>query len=192
MSENSIVVNGRTFFVKKAVFGEISTHDLEIIYNKKYMSYFDGGEFNFMSYDLVDESDFVMIKKTDVINVVTGYESIYNKFLIEKLTDNSNKASMTAPKNIKIKQKTYLMKDNNGFIKIGKSKNPKLRESTLQSENPSITLMAVCDDDIEDMLHCNYYEYRKRGEWFAFSDSQIKEIIKKYKFRILEASEIKI
>lgn len=44
----------------------------------------------------------------------------------------------------KAKQQTYLMKDENtGYVKIGVSINPQLRERTLQSQKPTISLFAT-------------------------------------------------
>lgn len=84
----------------------------------------------------------------------------------------------------KIAYKTYLMIDENtGYVKIGRSTNPKHREKTLQSEKPCISLIYVCDEDIETLLHTEYKEKRKRGEWFDLSDTEIKDIVKKYHFK---------
>tara|TARA_R110002167_G_C12286105_1_gene615606 strand:- start:66 stop:518 length:453 start_codon:yes stop_codon:yes gene_type:complete len=74
-------------------------------------------------------------------------------------------------------KKTYLMKDNhNNFYKIGYSKNPRLREKTLQSEKPSIKMVKVWDYDIERKLHDLYDEFRVRGEWFNLSKIQVRYI----------------
>lgn len=77
--------------------------------------------------------------------------------------------------------KTYLMKDNhNGLYKIGFSKNPKYRESTLQSEKPSIKLIKIWDKNIESQLHKFYKDYRVRGEWFNLSKIQINYMCKNF------------
>lgn len=79
------------------------------------------------------------------------------------------------------KNKTYLMKDNhNNLYKIGYSKTPKFRESTLQSEKPSIKMVKVWDYDIEKKLHDLYDEFRIRGEWFKLSKIQIQYICKHF------------
>lgn len=81
------------------------------------------------------------------------------------------------------KSKTYLMIDvANGFVKIGKSKNPKFRERTLQSEKPTIELYAVKDKDIEKQLHSLYADRNVRGEWYNLSQKEIREIVRNYKF----------
>ena len=81
------------------------------------------------------------------------------------------------------KTKTYLMLDaNTGYTKIGRSKDPKARERTLQSEKPSITLFAICDDLVESEIHKYYEKKRVRGEWFDLSDEDIENIMIDYDF----------
>ena len=70
------------------------------------------------------------------------------------------------------------MRDNNsGYFKIGKSVDCVFRERTLQSQNPSISLVGFTDDNIETMLHNKYATKRIRGEWFSLTDSDISEIL---------------
>ena len=80
--------------------------------------------------------------------------------------------------------KTYLMRDErNGMIKIGKSINPCCREKTLQSQEPSIKLFAVCAQNIESALHKEFADHRKRGEWFQLDQTQVDCIIKQHGFK---------
>jgi len=80
----------------------------------------------------------------------------------------------------------YLMHDlTNGFCKIGISNNPIYREGTLQSEKPTIELLAKKQfpnrkiaKSIEKSLHEAYGEYRVRGEWFELSDNDLDAIRK--------------
>lgn len=76
----------------------------------------------------------------------------------------------------------YLMVDNtNGLIKIGRSKNPKYREGTLQSKEPE-TVMIVnwrAPKQTEKELHSKFASKRIRGEWFRLTISDLDEI-KKY------------
>jgi hypothetical protein len=77
--------------------------------------------------------------------------------------------------------KTYIIKDlTNNIYKIGKSVNPKLREKTLQSEKPSISIIKVFDKNIENELHLKYEKQRIRGEWFNLNEIQIKYICTHY------------
>ena len=76
---------------------------------------------------------------------------------------------------------TYIIKDStNNMYKIGKSKNPRVRESTLQSEKPTLNIVKVFNKDIEKKLHADYKEYRIRGEWFKLNKIQVKYICGHY------------
>jgi len=74
----------------------------------------------------------------------------------------------------------YIMFDRNtGYYKLGRSKNPKVREKTLQSEKPTIEMLH-CFSAInldEKNLHLIFKEKRVRGEWFDLSGSDIQNII---------------
>lgn len=78
----------------------------------------------------------------------------------------------------------YLMIDTvNNYHKIGISNKPSWREKTLQSEKPSIELLASkkfinrkIAYSFEKALHDAYDEKRIRGEWFNLDESEIKEI----------------
>lgn len=82
-----------------------------------------------------------------------------------------------------ISKNTYLMIDGNGYTKIGKSSNPEYRERTLQSEKPTVRLIAIAEKDIEQYLHDKYSDKRVRGEWFSLTDMDRKQIIKDYDFK---------
>ncbi|WP_459212622.1 GIY-YIG nuclease family protein [Aquimarina rhabdastrellae] len=79
----------------------------------------------------------------------------------------------------------YLMLDlRNKAYKIGISKNPKIREKTLQSEQPKIKIIAAkkyinrkIAGAIEKALHETYSHKRKRGEWFFLDEEDLKELI---------------
>jgi hypothetical protein len=81
-------------------------------------------------------------------------------------------------RNITIYQpKTYLTQDTfRGYYKIGKSKDPKIREGTLQAEVPTIKLLHVIQDDIELYLHKKFDSKRVRGEWFELSETDVNYI----------------
>lgn len=76
---------------------------------------------------------------------------------------------------------TYLMLDGK-YVKIGKSKNPKFREATLQAQKPSIELYATTNSNIETYLHKLFDKNRVRGEWFELSNEEIVGIIKDFNF----------
>lgn len=79
----------------------------------------------------------------------------------------------------------YLMIDlTNNFHKIGISNNPKYREFTLQSEKPTIELLASkkfinrkIARSFENALHSAYIDKRLRGEWFKLDEAEVNEIV---------------
>ena len=78
----------------------------------------------------------------------------------------------------------YLMHDtSNGYYKIGISNSPEYRERTLQSEKPTIEMIASkkfpirkIAESIEKALHSAYSEKRLRGEWFELNDNDVEHI----------------
>lgn len=75
--------------------------------------------------------------------------------------------------------KVYVMIDKNtGFYKIGRSKNPKTREKTLQSEKPTIEMLFNYDARVKDEkeLHKMFSNKRVRGEWFDLNGSDLMTI----------------
>ena len=83
----------------------------------------------------------------------------------------------------------YLMKDmSNGYYKIGISNTPEYRERTLQSEKPTIEMIACkkfptrkIAESIESALHSAYSQKRLRGEWFNLTDADVAAIIETLK-----------
>lgn len=79
----------------------------------------------------------------------------------------------------------YLMYDNaNGYYKIGMSNNPTYREGTLQSEKPTISLVACHKypsrkfaSAIETALHNVFKDFHIRGEWYKLSNEDVEIII---------------
>lgn len=79
----------------------------------------------------------------------------------------------------------YLMIDTtNNYHKIGISNSPEYREKTLQSEKPTIEMLANKEfpnrkiaHSFEQALHSTYDEKRVRGEWFDLSQEEVKDII---------------
>ena len=83
----------------------------------------------------------------------------------------------------------YLMKDtSNGYHKIGISNTPEYRERTLQSEKPTIEMLACkkfptrkIAESIESALHTAYIQQRLRGEWFNLTEADVAAIIETLK-----------
>jgi hypothetical protein len=70
----------------------------------------------------------------------------------------------------------YVMKcESTGFYKIGVSVDPSLRERTLQSEKPTVKLVAKWNDAQEWESHWHEYfkQCRMRGEWFKLTKCQV-------------------
>lgn len=80
----------------------------------------------------------------------------------------------------------YLARDNrNQAIKIGYSTQPKVRERTLQSEQPDITFVAGFRGSSweEQRLHRQYEHKRRRGEWFNLTEDDIQSIVERFAYR---------
>jgi hypothetical protein len=73
----------------------------------------------------------------------------------------------------------YLMQHTNGLTKIGRSKNPRLRERTLQAEDPRLSMIFQCEAEgyIETRLHQIFDSVRVRGEWFDLLPHHVEWII---------------
>ena len=74
----------------------------------------------------------------------------------------------------------YIMVDEStGFYKIGRTNNPIKRESTLQSEKPTIRLVAKVkrNKKYEQKLHKQYKNNRIRGEWFSLTTEEVEGIV---------------
>jgi hypothetical protein len=73
----------------------------------------------------------------------------------------------------------YLMRHANGLTKIGRSKNPRLREKTLQAEDPRLSMIFHCEAEgyIETRLHQIFDSVRVRGEWFDLLPHHVEWVI---------------
>ena len=148
------------------------------------------------------EDRLIKLDKTDILGIISEFNSDIILKTIKYLDSILEKDDITylrfkyqllnnliyqTKTNLDItNQKTYLMKDfNTGLIKIGKAIDPKFRERTLQSEKPTISLFAICNDLIEDELHNKYSDKRVRGEWFKLGEDEVSDIIKEYDFNLL-------
>lgn len=82
----------------------------------------------------------------------------------------------------KLPNHIYLMKNKQGYIKIGISSNPYYREKTLQSQEPNLVLIyskkISTAPQIEKILHEVYDRWRLRGEWFKLNKKQVETCIR--------------
>jgi hypothetical protein len=98
-------------------------------------------------------------------------------------TDENSQKSIF-PEKVSDECYVYLMFDSqNACYKIGISNIPEWREKTLQSQKPSIKLIAAkkfvnrrIAANFEKALHDSYSHRRKRGEWFILDQEDIEEI----------------
>jgi hypothetical protein len=113
----------------------------------------------------------IAIKKfaQDYISLVNKEIDDYNPIEVKEMTKESARVDDACY--------VYLMKDlSNGFYKIGISNNPEYRERTLQSEKPTIEMIASkkfpirkIAESFERSLHITFADKRIRGEWFELS-----------------------
>lgn len=82
-------------------------------------------------------------------------------------------------------QKLYLMKNELGLYKIGISKHPDVRVSQIKNTSGfDVELLQVyeplnCDAHyLEQELHKFFSNFRQKGEWFLFEDTEIEEFNK--------------
>ncbi|MFT3920436.1 GIY-YIG nuclease family protein [Cloacibacterium sp.] len=105
------------------------------------------------------------LQQIDLIPIVDFYREVFkeNYKIISKNYDNY----------------VYLMiNTETALIKIGYSKNPKVREKTLQSQEPQVYIIACwkATRKIETELHRKFRNKRIRGEYFNLSFSDLKEL----------------
>jgi hypothetical protein len=79
------------------------------------------------------------------------------------------------PKKLKATTVYVMHNTQSGYYKIGCSKTPTVRERTLQSQEPTIELIATYPGSYqnEKELHEHFADKRIRGEWFTLSPSDI-------------------
>jgi len=97
----------------------------------------------------------------------------YRRQQKSKINDNRE---MLHQKKMKREGFVYLCRNNrNGLTKIGFSKVPDFRESTLQSEEPDVAMLCQMRGTMADEknLHKLYAKHRVRGEWFRLSQEDI-------------------
>lgn len=96
---------------------------------------------------------------------------------VERITDMAKEFnSIRGSTGFGNKTKVYIMIDKNtGYYKIGRSIKPKKRESTLQSEKPTIEMLFYFEatKDLELNLHKHFSSKRVRGEWFNLTNEDL-------------------
>lgn len=155
----------------------------QIYYNGNVYIYLHSNLFVIADFFLADQIESYVNIITPTIQIVEDgiYESgLFFEIFGKKEDISHSKNSLVTKKH---SQKTYIMFDSStGMYKIGKSNNPKYRETTLQSEKPTVELVLICDKDIEEKLHRHYSDKRYRGEWFKLNADDILDIIQNHNF----------
>jgi hypothetical protein len=73
-----------------------------------------------------------------------------------------------------VKTKTYFARGEPGFVKIGKSGQPRKRLSQLQTANPrTLEIVLLLDGDREKELHSRFNKDKIHGDWFVESDELV-------------------
>lgn len=116
----------------------------------------------------------------DIISILFGENA-------SLLTVCNKPAPVTHDKNSSGDINTYIIKDSSsGLFKIGKSRNPIERLKTLSIGNPNLSIIGVCNKNVELLIHKEYDSVRVDGEWFRMDNNDICHIIKKYGFICVE------
>lgn len=81
----------------------------------------------------------------------------------------------------------YLVRAENGLVKIGKTSDMERRFKTLDTMCPVDLEIVGCisselADELEDKLHAEFDDVRVKGEWFALSLDNIESIKQRYEF----------
>ena len=71
---------------------------------------------------------------------------------------------------------TYVMSDDNGYYKIGRSIYPERRESVLSTGNPTLKLLFFINGNREKELHDHFANKRVKGEWYNLNKNDLKYI----------------
>lgn len=131
-------------------------------------------ELNLFEYDPTDKD------RQKRISLIKSFEDRikFRKAKVNFLSkDHSNKKNESA-------RHLYLLKNKrNGYYKIGLSTRPRIRERTLQSEDPEICCIKHWSNcgHMEKFWHNHFSEQRIRGEWFWLTDAQVRFMVFKMK-----------
>ena len=173
---------------------ETKYKDELVFHFSDYLSYHYGVDtidafntFQFQARSLFEKLGYITISTAEIKNKLKkhGYNSVvslnaiafttiqkfafYKFFFGNKVIEDTNDACGYV----------YLMLNTrNGYIKIGKSKTPRFREKTLQSDEPEIELITFwkAPSCIKKELHTTFKNKRIRGEWFDLSFQDLKKV----------------
>lgn len=132
---------------------------------------------------IMNKSECPMIIKSMFVKLAEKISLFDSSYSLESLQDIKDKTLCSTVQHDPCF--VYLMYDEaNGFYKIGMSNNPVYREGTLQSEKPTIKLIASHKYPtrkfafaVEAALHNLYSNLHVRGEWYRLSKDDVNVII---------------
>lgn len=75
------------------------------------------------------------------------------------------------------------MTDASGYFKIGKSIDVSKRFKTLLIGNPSLSLIAISEKNVEKLLHKKFKTKNIIGEWYKLSSDEVLDIINEFDFK---------
>ena len=102
---------------------------------------------------------------------------LYNESIMEKVINVfCHRLQHSTVDNSKNGTQTYILTDETGLYKIGKSKDVKRRVRSLMIGNPNIRLVARIPKDVESVLHDLFKEKRVAGEWFRLTKSDLERV----------------
>lgn len=140
----------------------------------KFSIYFNGKDIPSISDDgWLDEFHFrnFLAFLSPVLSLVHYPCHLYNESYLEKIIRLFCQTSQhSTVDNSKNGTQTYILTDETGLYKIGKSKDVKRRVRSLMIGNPSIRLVARIPKDVESVLHDQFKDKRVSGEWFRLTD----------------------
>lgn len=158
----------------------IATNDSGVAYNADK----PGGMFNKEDLEFLKQTIDLTIKHYQKESITDLYVDMYNERAIEQMYAQFD--DKPQPKPGMSETFVYIMLDEGtGSYKIGRSKNPQERESTLQSEKPTIVLLKTYKGMIKDetFLHQFFEDKRGRGEWFNLDQNDLKIIDSYFKVK---------
>ena len=137
-------------------------------------------ELNIIREQYDEQEKAIKIKLQQIVNERTHLIST-----IFKDVSSSYEETMKANNNVK----TYIIRVSENLYKIGRTTQIENRFKSY-SDN-SLKIIAVKDDNIEKLLHYMLENRRQKGsELFELSESEVKFIIRTYKFRVYEEEDL--
>jgi|TARA_R100000501_G_C2595884_1_gene94440 Meiotically up-regulated gene 113 len=113
----------------------------------------------------------------DKLEALEKFEELHEAGRTPKLSPKQKSALLQAMHNAKYIY--FVLSEDSGLVKIGKTKDIKKRFASLQTMSPVPLRIIGCfraHDELEGTLHSRFAKYRHHGEWFKLSDEIVKLI----------------